>query len=304
MAARIAFIDLETAPNLGYVWGIWDQNVIDIKDNWYILSFAVKWGDGRVKTRALPDFPLYKTDKENDRDLVSELHSIFEEADIIVAHNGDRFDIRKANARFIFHGHSPPTSYNTIDTLKIARKHFKFDSNRLNDLGKYLGVGTKLPHTGKHLWLGCMGGDPAAWRTMRKYNAQDVELLWRVYRKLRPWASSHPNLNLYSGKKNCPTCQSGSVIKNGQRYLKTVVRQQYKCQACGYQWHGETISPVDIRLGEKTRQRMETCDQSVGSKSKSISRATEGMSVDIRSLARRLTNRSRPASAKTPTRKR
>jgi hypothetical protein len=34
---------LETAPNLGYVWGKWEQNVIDFKKSWYVLSFAVLW---------------------------------------------------------------------------------------------------------------------------------------------------------------------------------------------------------------------------------------------------------------------
>jgi hypothetical protein len=299
LTARIAFIDIETAPNLGYVWGMWEQDVIDIKENWYILSFAVKWGDGKTRTHALPDYPLYGSDRENDAELVKELHSVFEQADIIVAHNGDRFDIKKANARFIFHGLMPPTSCNTIDTLKIA-------SNRLNDLGKYLGVGTKLPNTGKHLWLGCMGGDHTAWATMRRYNAQDVELLWRVYRKLRPWASTHPNLNLYSGKKNCPTCQSGSVIRNGQRYLKTVVRQQYRCMSCGHQWHGETISPVDIRLGEATKARMEaTCkSQSGSSASAKTGPRTAPTSRATRSRARPTTNRSRRGSEKTSIRKR
>jgi DNA polymerase elongation subunit (family B) len=113
-----------------------------------MLSFAVKWdGEKRVKTYALPDYPLFKRDKENDRDLVKDLYDVFDEADILIAHNGDRFDIRKSNARFIQHGLKPPITYKTIDTLKIARRQkFKFDSNRLNDLGHISGSGQAPAH--------------------------------------------------------------------------------------------------------------------------------------------------------------
>src|ERR1019366_3081154 len=119
--------------------------------------FAVKWShEKQVRTYALPDYPGYKRDKESDKALVKELWRMMNDADIIIAHNGDGFDIKKSNARFIIHGLLPPATYKTIDTLKIARRHFKFGSNKLNDLGVTLGLGKKLPHTGAHLWFGCM----------------------------------------------------------------------------------------------------------------------------------------------------
>jgi uncharacterized protein YprB with RNaseH-like and TPR domain len=240
---RIAFIDIETAPSLGFFFDKWkENNIIATKCDWYMLSFAVKWfGEKRVRTYALPDYGLFKRDKENDRELIKDLHAVFDEADILIAHNGDRFDIRKSNARFIQHGLKPPSQYKTIDTLKVARRYFKFDSNRLNDLGQSLGVGKKLPHTGSHLWLSCMAGVPSAWRIMRRYNARDVELLERVYEKLKPWAVTHPNLNLYSGRIACPTCQSTHFKKRGLHYLKSTVRQRMLCLDCGTAWSGETI---------------------------------------------------------------
>lgn len=239
---RIAYVDIETAPSLGYFFDKWKEgNIIATECDWYMLSFAVKWqGQKRVRTFALPDYPLYKKDKENDRELVKDLHDVFDRADILIAHNGDRFDIRKSNARFITHGLKPPSHYKTVDTLKVARKHFKFDSNRLNDLGQSLGVGKKLPHTGVHLWLSCMAGKPSAWRIMRRYNARDVELLERVYLKLRPWATTHPNLNLYTKASNCPTCQSSDIKLRGMNYSRSVARQRYQCE-CGASWSGEVV---------------------------------------------------------------
>ncbi len=201
------------------------------------MSYAWKeLGDKKTHVVALPDFPGYQKDKENDRELTKSLHALLESADVVIMHNGDKFDQRKANARFIAHGLRPPVPYKTVDTLKIARKHFAFDSNKLDNLGRYLGCGRKLPHTGKHHWFGAMSGDLRSWRTMKRYNAQDVELLERVYLKLRPWATTHINLNLYTRRSACPVCQSAKLRTNGCRYLKSGRRQQFRCISCGHQF--------------------------------------------------------------------
>lgn len=244
---KIALLDIETAPNLGWVWGMWEQNVIDFKKSWYMLSFSVKWlGDKRGKTYALPDFgPQYNKDPECDKALVKELWKVLDEADIVIAHNGDAFDIKKSNARFIAHNLPPPRPFKTIDTLKIARRHFKFDSNKLDNLGQYLGVGRKMPHTGKHLWLGCMRGEPRAWRMMRRYNAADVELLERVYLRLRPWATTHPNLNNYTRACGCPTCQSKNIHKRGFQVTRRGKYPRLHCQDCGAWSRGDPYERVE-----------------------------------------------------------
>src|SRR5262249_49753582 len=139
-------------------------------------------------------------------------------------------------ARFVAHGLKPPSPYQTVDTLKIARRHFKFDSNRLDALAGYLRVGRKLPTTGAALWLGCMGGHRRSWATMRRYNAHDVELLERVYHKIKGWSKTHPNLDHMTDRGACPVCQSTNIISQGWRRLKTRKAQQFRCKDCG-SWH-------------------------------------------------------------------
>jgi hypothetical protein len=230
---RIAFVDLETAPTRGWVWQNWDADLIRTDKDWYILSFAVKWSDEKkIRTYALPDYPGYKKNKECDRALVKELHRVFDEADIIVAHN-IAFDVKKANARFAIHNLKPPSPYKTICTLKIARAQFKFGSNKLTDLGTYLGIGGKLPHTGAHLWFSAMSGDELAWDTMRRYNARDVELLFKVFERIKPFAPNLPNLNIYTGADGCPTCQSGHVQRRGVMVKLNSKRHRFHCQDCG-----------------------------------------------------------------------
>lgn len=236
--AKILLLDIETAPSLGWVWEKWQTNVIDIKEDWYILSFSVKWlNEPKIETYALPDFPSYKTKPESDKALCKVLWKFLDKADVIVAHNGDRFDLIKANARFLAHGLTPPSPYETVDTLKLAKTYFKLDSNRLNDIAKYLKIGSKLPHTGAQLWFRCMSGDKKAWQTMRLYNEQDVRLLEQVYLKLRPWAKRHPNLTFFTRKEtNCPVCGSGDTKKSGYRYLRCSRKQRRTCNDCGHRY--------------------------------------------------------------------
>jgi len=230
---KILLWDLENSPLEGYSWDSYEANVFVEKD-WYMMSFAAKWlGSSKVICKALPDYSSYKKDKRDDKALVLDIHKLINEADILIAHNGDKFDIRKFNARCLIHGIEPPDSYKTIDTLKEARKHFKMTSNKLDELGRSLNVGRKMVHTGFDLWRRCMDGDKKAWQIMKKYNIQDVLLLERVYKKLRPWMKNTPNLNLWSRENGCRNCGSNNLRKRGFEYTVSAEVQIWHCKDCG-----------------------------------------------------------------------
>ena len=239
---KILYVDIETAPIIAAIWTTYEANAIWIERDTYLLSFAAKWAHERnVKTFALPDYPRYKTHKHDDKQLCHDLWKMLDAADIVVAHNGDSFDIKKINSRLAVHGFKPPSPYKTIDTLKVARRNFKFDSNKLDNLGRYLKEGRKIPNTGAHLWRGCCDGDPKSWRIMRRYNAGDVRLLVRIDQRLRSWDRNRPNLNLYTGGHGCPTCQSRALQRRGLNYGKTVVRQRWLCEDCGASFSGAIV---------------------------------------------------------------
>ena len=248
---KILLLDIETAPSLGFYFDLWKEgNIVGTVKNWYILSFSYKWlGEKTVHAVALPDFQEYKKDKENDWSLCYFLQKKLDEADMVIAHNGDRFDLPKINARFLKHGFKPPQPYKTVDTLKVARRYFKLDSNRLNDVAKYLGVGSKLSHTGFKLWDDCMKGDIRAWSLMKRYNKQDVVLLEKVYLALRPWMTNHPNFNVFTEQDGCPSCGSKNVQKRGYSITQTGRKQRYQCQekVCGAWSHSTSEKVTDIR---------------------------------------------------------
>lgn len=249
---KILLFDIENAPALGYFYDMYKEgNIVEVLETPYMLSFAYKWlGEGRVHSKALPDYPGYEEDRKNDEKLVADLATILDQADLIVAHNGDRFDLRMTNTRLITHCLPPIAPNKTIDTLKIARAKFKFLSNRLDDLGNFLNVGRKIPHIGKKLWLDCMNGDLKAWKQMRQYNAQDVVLLERVYLRLRPYASNHPNVNYFTRALDaCPKCGSTILEKRGFSYNARGEAQRYFCLSChGWSQDKYEVLDSDIRI--------------------------------------------------------
>jgi hypothetical protein len=233
MGPKILFFDLETAPNLAYVWGMYEQNALSIEQNWFIMTVGYRWGDmTKAKAVNLHDVDPGAVERGDDSTLVHFLWELIDEADIVIGHNVDKFDLRKSNARFLFHGLQPPRSYQTIDTLKVARKYFAFNSNRLGDLGQHLGVGAKEETGGFSLWLNCLKGDPVAWEIMGKYCRQDVDLLVLIYERLRPWIKNHPNLGVFEGGHRCPSCGGTNLHRRGYQKNRVATYQRWQCQDC------------------------------------------------------------------------
>ncbi|MGI0060390.1 MAG: hypothetical protein ACREBJ_11555, partial [Nitrosotalea sp.] len=116
--AKMLFYDIETTPLLSYNWGIYQQDAIKVKQQWYMLSFSYKWyGEKKTHVKTLADYPNFKKDIKDDYALVKDLHAIMNEADILIAHNGNKFDQKKANARFAFHHLPPVRPTQRVDTL-------------------------------------------------------------------------------------------------------------------------------------------------------------------------------------------
>ena len=221
---NILYFDLESSPILGYAWQMWEANILAIEKETGLLSFAYKINDGPTRVLSVREY----TEKE----MVKLLHQLFNESDVIVAQNGDKFDIKLANRLFIKYNLPPPSPYKSVDTLKIAKKYFRFDSNKLDNLAYTLLGERKLP-TDMALWLDCMKGDVSALRKMERYCKQDVDLLYKVYHKLRAWHTGHPNSNVYNETTHkCPVC-SGNTQKRGFMYTRVGKYQRHQCTSCG-----------------------------------------------------------------------
>lgn len=228
---KILFLDIETSPYLIRSWGTYETDALEILEEVRVISFAYRWYGKRTEVHA--------GDTQSEWQMLSNIKWLLEEADAVVAHNGQQFDMRVINGRMLKYGMLPPKPVRVIDTLKVARRYFKLPSNRLDALGAYLKVGRKLVHTGYNLWKGVLAGDKKAWQTMKRYNRQDVDLLYRVYLKLRPWmGDGHPQL-FHHG--SCGTCgAAGALNSRGIYRTKTLTKARLCCTRCGT-WTSVTV---------------------------------------------------------------
>lgn len=245
---KILLFDIETSPIMANVWSLWDEcrtmKMVDM--DWYVLTWSAKWLDGKkVTVKSLPDYPNYKKDRQDDSALLQDIWDLLDEADIVIGHNAQKFDCRKLNSRFLVNGLTPPSPYRMIDTLKVAKAHFAFTSNKLDSLGEILGCGRKAETGGFELWRGCMNNDKSCWAKMCKYNVQDVILLENIYLKLRPFMKNHPNINLDGScsEAKCPACGSTKLQRRGYAYTNASKFARLCCKECG-KWSREKINNI------------------------------------------------------------
>ena len=236
-APRILLYDIETFPIEGYVWGLRKQNVPlnMIKRDWSMMSFAAKWlGEPGIVYRD----NRKARDPRDDSKLLPPLHKLLSAADIIVAHNGDKFDIRKIRSRFLATGLPPLPPITSVDTLLASRKLFAHTSHRLEFLSQALLAEKKSTHgqyPGFELWRACMMKDPAAWQECQDYNEQDVVTLEELYLLMRPWIDGHPNVANFTEPDSpaCPKCGSANVVQKGYRHTQVGRYARYRCTDCG-----------------------------------------------------------------------
>lgn len=238
---KILIWDIETLPMETYTWDLHPYRLShdNIIHETTIACVAFKWlGEEEVY-----QFSISPKDPRNDFQIVVQMWEVISQADVLVAHYGDKFDLRKLNARIAFWHLPPPKPVLTVDTWKVAKKHFGFDSNRLDYLGRHL-FGEGKIHTSYELWKEVLKGSEKALSEMVAYNKQDVRLLERVYLHMRPWMTNHPNMALeYPGYIVCPVCGSTEWQHRGTRMNKTTINVRYQCQVEGCRkWFSSTSS--------------------------------------------------------------
>jgi DNA polymerase III epsilon subunit-like protein len=244
---KILLLDIESAPNLVHVWGLWQQNVglPQILASGYVLCWAAKWlGEDEI---------LFSSEyHDGKKKMLKQIHELLDEADAVIHYNGTKFDIPTLNKEFLLEKMTPPSPFKQIDLLKTARNQFKFPSNKLDYISQSLGLGKKVKHIGHELWIKCMDFDPIAWEQMREYNIQDVVLLEKIYNKLLPWIKNHPNRGIYNNKECCPSCGSGLFQKRGIAVTKTLKYQRYQCKECGHWFRSVTAEKRDKQIERYT----------------------------------------------------
>jgi DNA polymerase elongation subunit (family B) len=241
---RIVLFDLETSLIKVTTFSLYNDHIPHdaIEQDWFILSWAWKELDSKT-TNAASVLDFKRSSLSDDKGLVTAIRKELETVDVIIGHNAQRFDLRKLNARLIYHGLAPLPNIQIVDTLKEVKKVANMTSNRLDYLSKFLGRKGKT-HTSPGLWPKCMAGDKKAMAEMVKYNKQDVIELEAVYKKLLPYMKTHPHIGALTGvgRDSCNKCGSTSFeASNKIRYSATgIAKCQKQCKKC----HSYSTFPI------------------------------------------------------------
>lgn len=245
---KILHLDIETAPNLVYAWGLWGQDIHinQIVEPGYTLTWAAKWhGKKQVEFKSI-----------HDDEFIERIHELIDEADICVHYNGNKFDIPHLNMAFLQADLDPPSRTFHIDLLQVVRRKFKHASNKLDWVAQQLGLQGKVQHKGMEMWRECMNvNDPnhtKSLKEMKRYNIQDVHLLEQVYNRLLPWISNHPNVAQWmnDNELRCRNCGSDDLRFKGTEHTNAQSYERFKCSNCG--------APLRGRIGMKDKRKQLT----------------------------------------------
>jgi len=224
---KILLIDIETSPCIAYAWTLRDKFIpVDrLIESGHTLCYTAKWLGSK-------ELIFDSVHASSPRKMISGVHKLLDEADVLVHYNGATFDVPVLEAEFLLHGMPPPSPFHQVDLYKTVQR-FRLPSRKLDFVAQALGLGAKVRHKGMDLWKECMAGDDAAWRTMERYNRQDVKLLEKLYYELRPWILNHPNMAIADGDTRCPHCGSLNLKWKGYRESITRRYRRFVCKDCG-----------------------------------------------------------------------
>jgi DNA polymerase elongation subunit (family B) len=223
---KIILFDIETSLAVVGAFGLWNDGIpyTNILSDWYIHCICYK----QLGKKKIHELKNYTND---DREICEKFAEVLRDTDVIVGHNANKFDVKKFNARLIYHNIDPIGPIVCIDTLREIKKVATFTSHRLDYLCKILVDDTKMATEGG-LWMDAIRGDKKAIDKMSKYCAQDVNLLEKLYLRIHKYIKGHPNLSR-SDQLSCTHCGSVDFFKYGTIMMKSgAVYQKHKCKNC------------------------------------------------------------------------
>lgn len=192
---KILLLDLET---FGF----------DFKaDKGFILCGSYKWLSGG------PDAKVHTIVRENisnnmwnDKTVCRKLGDIVNQADMLVTHNGKRFDVPFLNTRLLKHGLSPMAPVPHFDTCEVIWKRLKM-RGRLESAQKFFGFKHSKTDLNLETWAKAGTGNTVALNYVVKHCEADIRVLEETYLKLRPLGFKHPNVAVLKGDNRvCPIC--------------------------------------------------------------------------------------------------
>lgn len=236
---KILIWDVETSYVRARIWHTGKQyvghdQIID-GDRTKIICVSYKWvGEKRVHCLQ------WNNRTQNCDSLVRKFSKVIEKADVAIAHNGDKFDVRQYNTQCLMAGERPVSWPTTEDTLKQIRRIFYLPSYRLDYITKMLFGEGKNPMS-RQDWVNVIEGKnqkirDKALKKMVMYCKKDTALLERTWLKLAPYLEPKASRSILKNghREGCPNCGSSKLYGHGFRTTKAGRYKRFRCESCGH----------------------------------------------------------------------
>jgi len=247
LSKKVLILDIELSKAIYYSFPSFRPVKLNLKDKiqgQFIISAAWRWwGEEEIKlVSVLDDKRRFKRDFSDDYHVVNELCEVVKEADILVGHNSDGFDVKHLSFMAYKHDLPPLPHLNSIDTLKQARRRFKNDSLSMDEIAKIRQLTHKTDVPNKNqVWNDASSGCPIAIQTIADYNIDDIDVQTEMFDDMLPWMINHPVLHLLEGEASkgmvCGACgEVEDLQKRGFAYNKqrTTKYQRFVCNTCNH----------------------------------------------------------------------
>lgn len=246
------YFDIEVSPNIGFFWqpGYKLQIPYDniIKER-AIICVCYKW-EHEKEVHSL------EWKRGDDKQLLIKFLKVLNQADEIVGQNSDNFDVKWLRTRCLYHGIEMMPTYSSVDTYKLAKQYFRFNSNKLDYMSSYLGYGNKI-HTEYNLWRKIvLDNDAKSMELMIKYCKKDVLLTEKVHKAMKNYTKhkTHVGVTVGETKIDCPECGSDHIQARGNRITAAGTKfKSCQCQNCG-KWYQVNLNVYNKAISIKNNK--------------------------------------------------
>lgn len=169
------------------VQGVFDLETYTLDRNWGVLLVASvlihRGAAPEVHTLTLRDYPGWPDRRGDDGQLAEDFAKKLDECHILIAHNGNRFDVPWMRTLALKHGFQWREK-KLVDPCALAWKRYKLSNNSLQTVANFLGLGQKMP-LAESVWRDAiLNNDDEAWQLLKTRCESDVTILNAIAAKV------------------------------------------------------------------------------------------------------------------------
>lgn len=211
--SKILIYDIETSRVRAWIWWTGKQYIShdQLIDEPKIITVSWKWLGSETVEHLTWD------KNHSDEELMRKFIEVYNQADMVIGYNNDRFDNRWINARAMKYDLPINTYVRSYDIMKEEKRVFRTPSYSMSYMAKFSNVTHKQGHEGITMWNKIQTGTPEEQEEylakMVEYNVGDIVSTEELYIRLRKYFGHKMHLGvLYGGEKfSCPDTGSTNV---------------------------------------------------------------------------------------------